>query len=70
MAEITAQMAGTIQQINVNTGENVTTGQEIMVMESMKMNIPVESPADGVLKEIRVNTGEFVNAGSTLAIIE
>ena len=70
MPDITAQMAGTVQQINVKAGDAVTTGQELIVMESMKMNIPVESTVDGVVKDIRVNDGEFVNAGATLMTVE
>ena len=70
MPEITAQMAGTVQQINVKAGDTVSTGQELLVMESMKMNIPVESPVDGVVKEIMVNAGEFVNAGANMMSVE
>ncbi len=70
MAEITAQMAGTIQQMNIKIGDTVSVGQELAVMESMKMNIPVESPVDGVVKEVNVDAGQFVNAGARIALVE
>lgn len=69
MYQITSTMAGTILQINVSVGDQVEINQEIALLESMKMEIPVESPGNGVVKEIKVAEGDFVNEGDVLIIL-
>lgn len=70
MKEITATMAGTVLNVLVSTGENVSAGQEVLMLESMKMEIPIESETNGLIKELRVSVGDFVNEGDVLIIVE
>ncbi|WP_066052940.1 acetyl-CoA carboxylase biotin carboxyl carrier protein subunit [Robertmurraya korlensis] len=70
MYQITSTMAGTILQINVSVGDQVEINQEIALLESMKMEIPVESPGRGIVKEIKVAEADFVNEGDVLIILE
>ncbi|KYD14321.1 acetyl-CoA carboxylase biotin carboxyl carrier protein subunit [Caldibacillus debilis] len=70
MKKIEASMAGTVFQILVSVGEEVKRGQAVAVLESMKMEIPVESDAEGTVKEIHVRAGDFVNEGDVLLTLE
>jgi acetyl-CoA carboxylase biotin carboxyl carrier protein len=70
MKEITATMAGTVLNVLVSNGDNVHAGQEVLMLESMKMEIPIESEIDGLIKELKVNVGDFVNEGDVLIIVE
>ncbi len=69
MKEITAAMAGTVFNILVGLGEEITAGQEVIILESMKMEIPVESQEHGKVVEIKVNIGDFVNEGDLLIVV-
>lgn len=68
--EIKATMAGNVWKITVQQNEAVTEGQDVVILESMKMEIPIASESKGVLKEWKVQEGDFVNEGDTLAIVE
>ncbi|MCM2533507.1 acetyl-CoA carboxylase biotin carboxyl carrier protein subunit [Neobacillus pocheonensis] len=70
MREITATMAGTVLNILVSNGEKVASGQEVIMLESMKMEIPIESDTEGIVKEMKVNIGDFVNEGDVLIVLE
>ncbi|NHM29688.1 biotin/lipoyl-containing protein [Neobacillus terrae] len=70
MKEITASMAGTVLNILKSEGEEVTEGQEVLMLESMKMEIPVESPYAGTVKEMKAAIGDFVNEGDVLMVLE
>ncbi|MGS2776742.1 acetyl-CoA carboxylase biotin carboxyl carrier protein subunit [Robertmurraya sp. GLU-23] len=70
MVQITSTMAGTILQINISVGDQVEYNQEIAILESMKMEIPVESQEAGRVKEIKVAEGDFVNEGDVLIVLE
>jgi acetyl-CoA carboxylase biotin carboxyl carrier protein len=70
MKEIIASMAGTVFNVLVSQGEQVEIGQQVLVLESMKMEIPVESSFEGKVVEIKVAIGDFVNEGDVLAVIE
>jgi len=69
MKEIKATMAGTVFNILVGTNEEIISGQEVIILESMKMEIPVESQADGKIIEVKVNIGDFVNEGDVLLVL-
>ncbi|MFD1705785.1 acetyl-CoA carboxylase biotin carboxyl carrier protein subunit [Siminovitchia sediminis] len=70
MKEILATMAGTVWKIEVSPGENISAGQTVLILESMKMEIPIESQEAGTIKEVNVSTGDFVNEGDILFILE
>lgn len=69
MKEITASMTGTVLTIFVATGDQVGLGQEVVMLESMKMEIPIESDTEGIVKDIKVKIGEFVNEGDVLIVL-
>ncbi|MBU5266389.1 acetyl-CoA carboxylase biotin carboxyl carrier protein subunit [Virgibacillus proomii] len=68
--EIKATMAGSVWKKTVEPGEAVEEGQDVVILESMKMEIPIVAESSGIVKEFRVNEGDFVNEGDTIAIIE
>lgn len=70
MKEIKASMAGSIWKIMVQQGETIQAGQEVVILESMKMEIPVHAEAGGVVKELNVDEGSFVDEGETLLTLE
>ncbi|MGG3466563.1 acetyl-CoA carboxylase biotin carboxyl carrier protein subunit [Neobacillus pocheonensis] len=70
MKEITASMAGTVLNIFVAAGDQVNAGQEVLMLESMKMEIPIESETAGAVQELKVNIGDFVNEGDVLLVLE
>jgi acetyl-CoA carboxylase biotin carboxyl carrier protein len=70
MSQIKAQMAGNIWKINVVVGQTIDFGDEVIIMESMKMEIPVEADAAGIVKEIRVAESDTVDEGDVLIILE
>ena len=63
-------MAGSVWKIVVNEGEQVEEGQELVILESMKMEIPITAEDSGVVKEIKVSEGDFVNEEDIIAVIE
>ena len=63
-------VTGTVWKINFQTGEDVNQGDVILIMEAMKMEIPVESPASGKLKELLVSEGDQATEEDVVAIIE
>ncbi|PLS06448.1 acetyl-CoA carboxylase biotin carboxyl carrier protein subunit [Neobacillus cucumis] len=70
MKEITASMAGTVLNVFVSAGNQVNPGQEVVMLESMKMEIPIESGTEGVVREVKVGIGDFVNEGDVLLVVE
>ncbi len=63
-------MVGKILRIEKNVGDRVDEDDVVIVMEAMKMEIPVVSPASGVIKVIKISPGQAVEAGDPLAEIE
>lgn len=68
--QVEAQIAGNVWKIEKATGDPVEEGEPILVLESMKMEIPVESPCGGRVAEIRVSEGDNVEEGTVLAVVE
>lgn len=66
MAKVEATMAGTVMQVLVAVGDKVSEGQDVVILESMKMEVPVQSEYSGVVKEIKVEAGSFVSDGDVL----
>jgi acetyl-CoA carboxylase biotin carboxyl carrier protein len=67
---IEAPMVGKILKIEKQVGDRVEEDDVVIVMEAMKMEIPVVAPAAGVLKEVKVSPGQSVEAEQVLAVIE
>lgn len=63
-------MVGKILKLEKKAGEHVDEDEVVIVMEAMKMEIPVVAPASGTLKEIKVTVGQAVEAEEVLAVIE
>ncbi|MFS0575415.1 acetyl-CoA carboxylase biotin carboxyl carrier protein subunit [Sporosarcina sp. 179-K 3D1 HS] len=70
MSELKSNMAGSIWKVVVNEGEQVEEGQVIVILESMKMEIPIEAEKAGIVKSMNVSEGDFVNEGDIIATIE
>jgi len=68
--EIEAQITGNVWKIEKQPGDRVEEEDVIMIIESMKMEIPVEAPCAGTIGEIRVQEGEAIEEGTVLALIE
>jgi biotin carboxyl carrier protein len=67
---VTAPMVGKVLEVQCKVGDKVQEDDVIILLEAMKMEIPVVAPASGIVKEIRVATGATVEADTVLAIIE
>ena len=70
MSEIVASMAGNVWKVLVKAGDQVEEGQDVAILESMKMEIPIAAEFDGTVKEVKVNEGDFVNEGDVIVEIE
>jgi len=68
--KIPSEIAGVVAAIEVNEGDAVSEGDIIMMVESMKMEIPIMAQENGVIKEILVEEGSIVNEGETIIILE
>jgi 3-methylcrotonyl-CoA carboxylase alpha subunit len=64
-----APMPGRIVLIRTQVGDRVVEGQELLVMEAMKMELTLKAPRDGVVAEIRVAAGDFVEADASLVVL-
>ncbi|KAA6228937.1 MULTISPECIES: biotin/lipoyl-containing protein [unclassified Campylobacter] len=67
---IVAGNSGSVFKINIKNGDKVSTGQVIMVLEAMKMEMEVNAPRDGVIKIVKVNIGDSVGDSDIVAIYE
>jgi len=67
---VEAQITGNVWKIERTVGDAVAVEDVILILESMKMEIPVEAPVAGRLAEIRVREGENVEEGAVLAVID
>jgi len=68
--EVKASMAGSVWKVLVNTGDSVQEGDDVIILESMKMEIPIAAESSGVVKEVKVNEGDFVNEDDVLVVLE
>ncbi|PMR74044.1 biotin/lipoyl-binding carrier protein [Billgrantia endophytica] len=70
LIDVKTEITGNVWKIEVNEGDAVTEGQMLVILESMKMEIPILSPEDGVLKELRIKEGDVTTEGNVVAVIE
>jgi acetyl-CoA carboxylase biotin carboxyl carrier protein len=67
--KVAAHITGTVVKIERKPGESVQPGDVVIVLESMKMEMPVEAEAGGTVKEIRVKEGQPVSEGDVLVVL-
>ena len=70
MPEVEAHITGTVWKIEVAVGDNVQEGDTVVILESMKMEMPVEAEDDGTVKEILIEEGQAVNEGDALVVLD
>ena len=68
--KIKTEIRDVIGKINVDVGQKVDIGETVVILESMKMEIPIESEFSGIVKEILINEGDQVNEDQELIILE
>jgi acetyl-CoA carboxylase biotin carboxyl carrier protein len=69
MANVEAHITGTVWKIEVAVGDTVDEGDTVVILESMKMEMPVEAEDEGTIREIRCQEGQAVNEGDTLVVL-
>ena len=66
MSHIYSNMAGSVWKILVQINDQIIEGQDVVILESMKMEIPIVAETNGIVKSIKINVGDFVNDGDEL----
>jgi acetyl-CoA carboxylase biotin carboxyl carrier protein len=69
MADVAAHITGTVWKIEVKVGQTVSSGDTLVILESMKMEMPVEATEGGTVKEIRCKEAQPVNEGDVLVVL-
>jgi acetyl-CoA carboxylase biotin carboxyl carrier protein len=67
---VEAHITGTVWKIEVSVGDEIAEGDTLVILESMKMEMPVEAEDDGTVKEIKCEEGQSVSEGDTLVVLE
>ena len=70
MAEVIAETVANVWKVVVSAGDQVAEGDALVILESMKMEIPVESPVAGTVQAVRVEEGGVVQEGDVIAVVE
>ena len=67
--DVPAHITGTVWKVEVSVGQTVAAGDVLVILESMKMEMPVEAPEAGTVKEIRCQPSQPVNEGDVLVVL-
>jgi biotin carboxyl carrier protein len=70
VTEVRAEISANVWQVRAEVGAQVLEGDELVILESMKMEIPVTAPADGLVTEVRVAAEDKVQEGDVVAVLE
>ena len=70
MPDVEAHITGTVWKVECEVGQAVAEGDTLVILESMKMEMPVEAEDEGTVKEILCEEGQAVNEGDTLVVLE
>jgi len=70
LPNVEAHITGIVWQIDCEVGQKVKEGETVAVLESMKMEMPVETEYDGTVSEIKVEKGQSVKDGDVLVVLE
>ena len=68
--EVKSPMTGSAWKVLVSVGQEVEEDQEVVILESMKMEIPILTTEDGVITEVRIAEGDFVSEGDVVIVME
>ena len=68
--EIKSEITGTVWKIECEVGQQIAEGDTVVILESMKMEMPVEAEDDGTVKQIVCEEGQSVSEGDTLVVLE
>jgi acetyl-CoA carboxylase biotin carboxyl carrier protein len=68
--EVEAHITGTVWKIECQVGDTIDEGDTVVILESMKMEMPVEAEDSGVVREILCEEGQAVHEGDTLVVLE
>lgn len=69
MTEIRAEIAATVWKVEIEAGQSVSENDELIILESMKMEIPVIAPTGGTVAEVHVGPDDRVNEGDLLVTL-
>jgi len=67
---VCAHITGTVWKIEKGPGARVAEGEPVVILESMKMEMPVEAPCAGTVREVKVKEGQSVDEGNVVAVID
>ncbi|MEI7449320.1 MAG: biotin/lipoyl-containing protein [Desulfomonile sp.] len=70
MADVTMPMNGKVIEMKVKIGDGVEEDSEILIIEAMKMELPVVAPSGGIVKEIKAQVGQSYQVGDVLVVVE
>jgi len=69
VSEITAPMGGKVIDINVKVGDTVNENDEVVILEAMKMELPIVATASGTVKELKCQKGDAVETDAVLIVL-
>ncbi|MFO7599244.1 MAG: biotin/lipoyl-containing protein [Candidatus Desulfacyla sp.] len=70
MSDILAPMGGKVIDVKVKVGDAVSEGDEVVIIEAMKMELPISAEASGTVKEVKCKKGDTVEAEGVLIVLE
>jgi acetyl-CoA carboxylase biotin carboxyl carrier protein len=70
LPDVEAHITGTVWKVECQVGQSVEEGDTLVILESMKMEMPVEAEDDGKVTEIKCEEGQSVSEGDTLVVLE
>jgi biotin carboxyl carrier protein len=70
VTEVHAEITANVWQVHVEAGQSVAEGDTLVILESMKMEIPVEAPVAGTVTDVKVKPEDQVQEGDLIAVIE
>jgi biotin carboxyl carrier protein len=70
LIEVTSPMGGKIIEVKVNVGDTIKEGDEVVILEALKMELPVVANGSGTVKEVKCKKGDTVEADAFLIVLE
>ena len=70
MPDVEAPITGTIWKVECEVGQEIAEGDTVVIIESMKMELPIDAEDEGTVTEIRCEKGQAVKEGDTLVVLE